>query len=58
MARKEDFNLKRLEYWLNEREKKFIEKHLLSEDQSLQNYVQSLLRQKIENRRKVTKELK
>lgn len=47
MARKESFDLKRLEYWLTESEAKYIERHLCKSNQSLQNYVQSLLKAKI-----------
>lgn len=58
MARKEAFDLKRLEYWLTESEKGYIEKHLCSKGQSLQNYVQSLLKAMIRERKLKQKALK
>ena len=52
MARKETFDLKRLEYWLSETERNYIEKFLCGKYQSLQSYVQSLLKAQIKQRKK------
>jgi hypothetical protein len=58
MARPKDFDKKRLEYWLTEREVRFVELNLLASGESLQQWIQSIAKEQIKRRRARQQQIK
>lgn len=58
MPRAKDFDKKRLEYWLTEKEIRFVELNLLATGQSMQQWIQSIARERIARRKARQQQLK